>query len=1063
MNKLFTKGITLRYALALGILAVLSITAFFTLYKIIASQKANAAIINTSGSLRWLSQRAAIYAQDLVRSHKKKDREIIRQELLRVDNRIETSFQRLTDDNSKMGMTKHLSPQINALYFDQPMLLEKQLRNYTAEIKALVDYPDDRLNRDNPHLRYILAASKTTLLNSLDVLVKQYQQESEQESSRLQGFEMGVMSLTLFVLVMEALFIFRPMVRRIRQDADETIRESEERFRMLVESSQDGIFAYDKDIRCTIWNKAMEQISGVPREAVLGRKALSVFPFLESTGEGDCLRNATKDKTTIRSGIRYNFSQTGKHGYFDSAHFPLLDANGNVVGGTGIIREVTGRVLNERRWNAQHAVTRALAESATIEDASHKILQAIGDALSWDVGGLWLVNKQANALYCVEIYHTPQREVHEFKVVSKQTSFQQGIGLPGHVWATGKPHWIADVTCDPNFPRAPIALREGLHGAFGFPIIHNSEILGVIEFFSHSVRQPDEEILNMMGVIGLQIGQFIRRRQAEAQLIKLSHAVEQSSCSVIIADAKGHIEYVNPKVTQITGYTKEELIGKSPSIFKSKKTPQEQYEHLWNTIGSGGEWRGEFYNRKKSGEFYWEYASISPVKNQEGIITHFIAVKEDITERKRFVERLEFLADHDPLTNLFNRRRFQKELDWFLGQSRRYNHYGAILFIDLDNFKYVNDTLGHQIGDELLVNLSKLLKERLRDTDTIARLGGDEFAIILPNSDADQAQLFAKHILGLVQNHTHVNYKNHASITASIGIAVFPDHGDKREELLACADLAMYQAKESGRNRVCFFSSSHKTKIESHMTWEKRIRNALKHDHFMLHVQPILDLQSNRITAYEALLRMKGEDGSIFYPADFLDIAERFNLMQEIDRWVICRAIHFISEQQLDKKGLSLEVNLSGMSFNDAELLQTIRNELAKTRINPKSLSIEITETAAIGNMTEAKDFIDTLQLLGCRFALDDFGIGFSSFSYLKNLSIDFIKIDGSFIRDLPRSFTDQHLVKAIVEIARGLGKKTVAEYVGDEETVKLLKEYGVDYAQGYHVGKPAQWNSNFK
>ncbi|MBF8277885.1 MAG: hypothetical protein HW390_2958 [Candidatus Brocadiaceae bacterium] len=1062
MNKIFTKGITLRYALALGILAALSVTAFFTLYKIISSQKSNAAIINTSGSLRWLSQRAAIYAQDLVQSHKNSDRETIRQELLRVANRIETSFQRLTSGDSRVGIAKHLSPQIKALYFDQPMLLEKQLREYIAEIKALVDCPDNKLIRSNPHLRHVLTASKTTLLDSLDVLVKQYQWESERESNRLQGFEIGVMSLTLFTLMMEMVFIFRPMVRRIRQDAARTIQEGEDRFRMLVESSLDGIFAYDKDIHCTIWNKAMEQISGVPRENLLGRNALSVFPFLEGIGEGDSLRNATKDKATISYGIRYNFHQTDKSGYFDSAHFPLLDTNGAVVGGMGIIREVTGRILNERRWSAQHAVTRVLAESASIGEASQKILQTICDALEWDVGGLWLVNTGTGALYCVDIYHPPHREVQAFKVASKQASFQSGVGLPGHVLATGQPHWIADVTCDPNFPRASIALKEGLRGAFGFPIINNNEIIGVMEFFSHSIRQPDEELLNMMGVTGIQIGQFIRRKQAEAQLVKLSHAVEQSSCSVIITDTKGHIEYVNPKVAQITGYAKEELIGKSPHIFKSNKTPHQQYKHLWDTIKSGGEWRGEFLNKKKSGELYWEYASISPVKNTEGVITHFIAVKEDITERKQFADRLEFLADHDPLTNLFNRRRFQKELDWILSQARRYSSYGALLIFDLDHFKYVNDTLGYQVGDEVLVNVSKLLKERLRETDTIARLGGDEFAIILPNINADQAQATAKQILEIVQGYTLVINGHSAGVTASIGIAIFPDHGDAREGLLACADLAMYQAKESGRNRTCIYSSNYKEKLASRVTWEKRIRTALKQDHFFLHVQPILDLQSNQIASYEALLRMKCEDGSIIYPADFLGIAERFNLIREIDQWVICHAIHFISEHQLDKKGISLEVNLSGTSFNDAELLKTIRESLIKTRINPHRLIIEITETAAIGNITEAKEFIETLQLLGCRFALDDFGIGFSSFSYLKNLSFDFIKIDGSFIRDIPRSFMDQHLVKAMVEIARGLGKKTIAEYVGNEETVQLLREYGVDYAQGYHIGKPGLWNTFF-
>ena len=510
-----------------------------------------------------------------------------------------------------------------------------------------------------------------------------------------------------------------------------------------------------------------------------------------------------------------------------------------------------------------------------------------------------------------------------------------------------------------------------------------------------------------------------------------------------------------PKGAQLTGYTPEELIGENPNILKSGKTPPEDYKQLWTTIKSGGEWRGEFHNKKKSGEFYWEYASISPIKDSRGVITHFVAIKEDITERKRLEAHLTYLANNDPLTNLFNRRRFREELKDWVAQMERHESTGALLFIDLDNFKYINDTIGHQKGDEILINFANLLRARVRETDIIARLGGDELAIILPYTDAARAQSIAMQILELARGNTQVNNGRFHSVTASIGIALFPDHGNDVEKLLTYADLAMYRAKEKGRNCVCMYSPDQKAHYELRLDWEKRIRDALKNDRFVLHLQPILDTRHKKTMGYEALLRMMGENDVLIPPRDFIGIAEHVGLIHDIDRWVVRRAIHLIAEQQFADRGLFLEVNLSGRAFNDPELLPLIKQEFAATNVNPEALVFEITETATIENMAYAQRFIIALKSMGCRFGLDDFGMGFSSFSYLRQLPVDFLKIDGSFISELKHNQTDQHLVKAIVEVARGLGKQTIAEFVGCEETMQLLSEYGVDYAQGYYIGKP--------
>jgi len=428
-----------------------------------------------------------------------------------------------------------------------------------------------------------------------------------------------------------------------------------------------------------------------------------------------------------------------------------------------------------------------------------------------------------------------------------------------------------------------------------------------------------------------------------------------------------------------------------------------------------------------------------------------------IHEQAAVEAQLARAASHDSLTGLFNRRRFDEELDRELARTHRTGTKGALLFLDLDQFKDVNDSFGHQAGDELLVSVAVLLGDRVRETDSVARLGGDEFAVLLPNTGMGQASAVAEKILQTLCDHAFAINGHPISMTASIGMALLPKHGNTAADLLSRADMAMYQAKEDGRNRVRAFSpdGNRQGEIEARLNWRNRIHEALEKELFLLHAQPILDLSRNQVSQYELLLRMNAEGGRILLPAEFLTVAEQSGSIQAIERWVVRRAIHLIAEHRQEGWEPCLEVNLSGKAFADPELLPTIRHELSTTGVNPTNLVLEVTETSAISNITQAQEFVRSLRDLGCRFALDDFGIGASSFYLLKHLAVDYLKIDGSFIRDLPRSSVDQHLVRAMVEVARGLGIQTIAEYVGDEETVRLLREYGVDYAQGYHIGRP--------
>ena len=433
-------------------------------------------------------------------------------------------------------------------------------------------------------------------------------------------------------------------------------------------------------------------------------------------------------------------------------------------------------------------------------------------------------------------------------------------------------------------------------------------------------------------------------------------------------------------------------------------------------------------------------------------------ISRDTTERRRAERQLAYLANHDPLTSLFNRRRFEEELDLQLARSRRDHTESALLFLDLDHFKDVNDSEGHGTGDQLLQKVGRSLREGLRDIDVVARLGGDEFTALLVNTNVAEAQRSADKILKSLAQDSFEMAGRVFKITGSIGIAMLPRHGKSAAELLSAADLAMYHAKELGRNASCVFpeQADLQSQVSARIDWRMRISEALEENRFRLYAQPILDLRTNKVTQHELLLRMLDSSGGVTEAGAFVESAERFGLIQAIDRWVVGQAIELLASCVKWDLDISLEVNISGKAFADDELLGILRRGFDETPANPAKLIIEVTETAAIENMQRAQAFVSELKQIGCRFALDDFGAGFSSFHQLRELDVDYLKIDGSFIKNLPEDPVGQHIVKAIVEMSRALNKMTIAEYVTDEATLELVRQIGVDYAQGHAVGFPA-------
>ncbi|MBI5642207.1 MAG: EAL domain-containing protein [Deltaproteobacteria bacterium] len=558
------------------------------------------------------------------------------------------------------------------------------------------------------------------------------------------------------------------------------------------------------------------------------------------------------------------------------------------------------------------------------------------------------------------------------------------------------------------------------------------------------------------------------RKKVEQDLRKLTKAIEQSANLVCITDVNGVIEYVNPTFERITGWSKDEALGENPRILASGATSKEVYQDLWDTLLSGNTWRGTFKNKGKNGEFFWVSAVISPVTDEEGKITHFLAVHDDITEQKVSREQIQFLAHYDGLTGLTNRSRFIEIISgWIEDKS---NHpTGALFLLDIDQFKFISDAYGHGMGDEFLRRVAKLLQITLRYINTryfndparesyLCRLSGDEFALFLPRVGRAESVAVAEQLRKGLESFYQSDVPCH--LTVSVGVSLFPEHGRTTTELLTKADAAMYRAKDLGRNRVHFYTPEERDieQMHSRLKWKENILDAIREDRFEAWYQPILDLNDEQIKHYEVLARMRDKDGGIILPGPFIDIAERFGLVGEISRVIIEKAMRL--QADLDSKGkpLAFCVNISGKELGDREFLYFLQSKMHETGADPARIIFEITETASITDLDSALKFVRTLRALGCRISLDDFGIGFTSFLYLKEFHVDYIKIAGSFIKGLDKNLNDQLFVKAITDVAKGMGIKTVAEFVEHQPIVELLKDYGVDYAQGYHIGQPSPY-----
>ncbi len=548
------------------------------------------------------------------------------------------------------------------------------------------------------------------------------------------------------------------------------------------------------------------------------------------------------------------------------------------------------------------------------------------------------------------------------------------------------------------------------------------------------------------------------RKQADEQLRKLSRAVEHSPNAILITDTQRIIEYINPTYTAMTGYGPDDVIGQESRISASGKIEADVQQDLLQRINAGKTWRAEIQDKKKNGRFYWAKVSISPIKDESGTITNFIEIQEDITQARKVSQKLAYHATHDTLTGLLNRLEFEKRLVRVVNTARNDSTEHALCYMDLDRFKVVNDTAGHVAGDELLRQLGRVLKKNIRKRDTVARMGGDEFALLMEHCSLEQAVRAAHGLLQAIGQFQFPWEDQSYNVGASIGVVAISSSSEKSADLLKRADAACYAAKDAGRNRVHVYRENDAAvaRRSGEMYWVSRIQAALNENRFRLFSQPIIALKPSEDSEArcEILIRLMGEHGEMIAPGAFLPAAERYGLSGKIDRWVIRSALYWLAGCPRGEQPFC-SINLSGFSLGDERYLDFILKMFEKTGVSYAKVCFEITETAAISNLSDATGFIERLKSLGCRFSLDDFGSGLSSFAYLKNLPVDYLKIDGMFVRDINDDPIDLAMVKSINEIGHVMGKKTIAEFVENKMILNKIKELGIDYAQGFEVGRP--------
>ncbi len=849
-----------------------------------------------------------------------------------------------------------------------------------------------------------------------------------------------IISVLLFLGVHQIAAVFRGM-----NEARNILLESEERYRSLWTQSLDGIFYFDPQTHEIQHGNSRfcELIGYDPGEIQMLRLEDIVAEAPETIAAN--VRRVLLEKRVFIGERRY-LHKDGSWVYVEvAASEGMLGKRPAVLVN---LRDITARRRDQLVLSLTHEVERKILEHEPISSILQFVCQEIAERFSFPL--VWIGEKTRTQKLAVRAAAGPS--IALFSGVAAQLERRSEQSGPVRKVLRGADSFFCEES-------AELLGREGAEDeaqnlyALLLPLKVVGNVVGLLcvhhdrrEAFGPATVTFLSQLADKVALSLLDALQFERVRLEQA-------ALEASPAAVVIFDPHGIVEWVNPAYCTLTGRPFEAATGQSIDVLELAAAPMGAPVRFWETVRTGGIWKGEGERRSQDGRTYYEEFTVAPVRSEDGQILHYVGIKQDISERRQHLEQIRHMAFHDPLTNLHNRQYAEEYLVRVVARARR-GAPSTLFLLDVDNFKVVNDTLGHGAGNLVLQELGRLITADLRPSDEVARLGDDEFLVILEGIPADVGRLTAQRLCQRVDSYQFSPSGSPLELSVSVGVVPIDGTLDVAG-ILALADSALGNAKQSGRNRVVLFGpgGSQLTSISQFGRFAAMTKEALRSGKLVLFFQPIIHIESGHVAHYEALVRLPDPQGTgeMISPALFLPAAERFGMLPRLDTWVVESVLGILAQRQ----DLRIFVNLSGASLGQEALLNEIAEKVRRSGILPGQLGFEITEQTAVGDLALAQAWMRGLREAGCFFALDDFGIGFSSFGYLQNLPADYVKIDGSFVRGLENNSSNRSLVKAIVNVAHSLGKETIGEMVESLPALAALRELHVEYAQGYAIGRP--------
>jgi diguanylate cyclase (GGDEF)-like protein/PAS domain S-box-containing protein len=722
---------------------------------------------------------------------------------------------------------------------------------------------------------------------------------------------------------------------------------------------------------------------------------------------------------------------------------------------TQMLVERHRRKKAQRIERARSQVLEMLSQGTELNKILEQLILNLERENSQMVCAILLLDEDGKRLLCGAAPSLPEI----FNIYLEGMEIGQGVASSGTAAFTGERVVVEDLWTHPYWIKfREAAMKVGLRACWSEPVFSsNGRLLGTIAVYHHQPHVPDEqELASVKDAVEL-ASISIDRKQTEEALRLAASIYQNTSEAMMITDEENRIVAINPAFTNVTGYAEDDVLGKDPGLLASGTHDAEFFQSLWDTLNSTGEWRGEIWNRRKNGDEFVEWLTINTIYDNQGKVNRRVSLFSDITERKKADALIWRQANYDTLTQLPNRRLFTDRLEMGIKIAHRERLHLALLFIDLDRFKEVNDTLGHHVGDELLVEAAQRINSCVRESDTVARLGGDEFTVILNElHDVSHIGLIADKIIGSLVEPFQLNNEQ-VFVSASVGVTVYPGDALLAEELLKNADQAMFAAKQNGRNRVNYFTKSMQESAQQRMRLICDIHQALEQNQFSVYYQPIVALTSGRIHKAEALIRWQHPERGFISPVDFIPVAEETGSIHEIGNLVFKKTVQRLREWHAAFDGeLQISINKSPVQFlKDGGTKDNWVEHLWEQNVSPKGIVIEITEGVLLQESANIDDQLRQLRNAGIQVAIDDFGTGYSSLAYLKRFDIDYLKLDKSFVQNLETDANDLALSEAIIVMAHKLGIRVIAEGVETEPQRAILKKIGCDYAQGYLFAKP--------